>query len=148
MFTQDEIDAVLRDATTAVSTLSGDIDRLEKRGAPNTPQAPAVRPAQAPSESTAPPRSAASPNRRVQRILGLKVVLNVRLAERSMLTSDILRIRPGTILDFERTVEDELDLMIGKAQIGSGVAVKVGEHFGLRVARIGNVRQRIELLSK
>jgi len=147
MFTQDEIDAVLMDATTAVSTLSGDVDRLEKRGAPNKTQAPAVT-SQARSGAPAPQRSAVSPNSRIQRILGLKVTLNVRLAERSMLTSDILRIRPGTILDFDRTVEDELDLMIGTAQIGTGVAVKVGEHFGLRVARIGNVRRRIELLSK
>lgn len=148
MFTQDEIDAVLMDATTAVSTLSGDVDRLERRDAQNKPQTPASGPSQKKAESSPAQKSPVSPNSRVQRILGLKVVLNVRLAERSMLTSDILRIRPGTILDFDRTVEDELDLMIGKAQIGSGVAVKVGEHFGLRVARIGNVRQRIELLSK
>jgi flagellar motor switch protein FliN/FliY len=148
MFTQDEIDAVLMDATTAVSTLSGDVDRLEKRGAPNKTQAPAAAASKARPESAVPQRSAVSPNSRIQRILGLKVTLNVRLAERSMLTSDILRIRPGTILDFDRTVEDELDLMIGTAQIGTGVAVKVGEHFGLRVAHIGNVRRRIELLSK
>lgn len=148
MFTQDEIDAVLMDASAAVSTLSGDVDRLEKRDTQSKPQTPAVGPPQKSATSSPAKRSPVSPNKRIQRILGLKVVLNVRLAERSMLTSDILRIRPGTILDFDRTVEDELDLMIGEAQIGSGVAVKVGEHFGLRVARIGNVRRRIELLSK
>jgi len=150
MFTQEEIDAVLMDATEAVDNLSNDVNRLESRD----PALPAV---QAPSPSTPAAHTSAkasqrpapsSQNRRVQRILKLKVPVIVRLAERVMLVGEVMKIKPGTILEFERTVEDELDLLVGDRPVGGGVAVKVGEHFGLRITQIGNVRERIESLAK
>lgn len=60
---------------------------------------------------------------------------------------EILKIVPGTILEFDRRVDEQLDLLANKHQIGSGVAVKVNEQFGLRVTYIGDIKQRIRSLA-
>ncbi len=80
------------------------------------------------------------------RILRLTVPVIVRLAERTMPMSEILAITSGSIIEFEKPADSELDLMINNKCIGAGQAVKVGENFGLRVSAIGTVRERIQAM--
>ena len=80
------------------------------------------------------------------RILRLSVPVIVRLAERTMPMSEILGITTGSIIEFEKPADSELDLMINNKCIGIGQAVKVGENFGLRVTAIGTVRERIQAM--
>ena len=150
MFSQDDIDAVLREAEDAVNDLAVDVGEAvapattasaAQPSAPTAVVAPVITHA-GPAPSTA----SAQRKQRVQRILGLKVPLIVRLASRSMSVNEIMKMGPGTILEFDRTVHQVLDLMINNCTIGGGVAVKVNEHFGLRINRIRNVQQRIDSL--
>ena len=134
MFSQDEIDDVLVDAQQAVDTLAEDVQAVATASEPQSP-APAAARAFAPGQSE-----------HLERTLKLTVPLLVRLANQSMSIGEIMRIGPGTILEFNRTVAGELDLMINNCQIGAGIAVKVGERFGLRITSIGNVKQRIDSL--
>ena len=136
MFSQEEIDAVLVDAQQAVDTLADDVQAVATAPEPQSPAA-------APAETRA---FVPSPSERLGRTLKLSVPLLVRLANQSMSIGEIMRIGPGTILEFNRTVASELDLMINNCQIGRGVAVKVGERFGLRITSIGNVKERIDSL--
>lgn len=76
----------------------------------------------------------------------LVVPVRVHLAQRPMPVNEILKIMPGSILEFEQSVEDELALMVNNREIGRGVAVKVNEHFGLRITSIGDVASRIRSL--
>ncbi len=142
MFTQDEIDAVLQNAQEAVDTLAEDVESLAVSPDSAGPSAPPATGGDAPK---LPAHVAAAPGR-VMGLLTLRVPVVVRLAERPMSVNEILNMCHGTILEFDRTVEQELDLMIGDCVIGSGVAVKVGEHFGLRITHIGNLRDRIRSL--
>ncbi len=134
MFSQEEIDAVLVDAQQAVDSLADDVQAVETAPERQSPAPVATR------------AFAPSPSERLERTLKLSVPLLVRLAHQSMSISEIMRIGPGTILEFNRTVACELDLMINNCQIGQGVAVKVGESFGLRITSIGNVKERIDSL--
>jgi len=136
MFSQDDIDAVLKDAQEAVDTLAGDVGAMGDSTAVQAAPAPPD-----PAQPTAAPRPPA-----IDRILKLEVPVRVRLANRPMLVSEIMNLGPGTILEFDRTVDQELDLMISNRQIGYGVAVKVNEHFGLRITYIGDVKERINSL--
>lgn len=126
MFSQDEIDTVLNEAQQAVTTLAEDIG-----AAPSAHQ----------SDGTALRTAPASP--KAARIARLRVPVLVRIAERRMPLDEVLKMTPGTILEFERAVDSELDLMVNNEKIGSGVAVKVNEHFGLRINRIGSAAQRV-----
>jgi flagellar motor switch protein FliN len=148
MFSQDEIDAVLNEAQTAVSELADHVSGLVSKEGQTPPPAPVAPPSPAPVPS--PPPAAApvhlSPDR-LKRILKLRVPVVVRLAERPMLLSEIMKIMPGTILEFSRTVDEELDLLANNRQIGHGVAVKVNERFGLRVTYVGDVKGRLKSLT-
>lgn len=108
----------------------------------------------APATSAAPGRVQSVPPGRggkplpddVRRVLRLRVPLIVRLAHHSMPLGEILRLSPGTLIEFEKSGDSDLELMITNRVIGHGHAVKVGENFGLRIQSIGPVRERIESL--
>jgi len=84
----------------------------------------------------------------LKRILQLEVPIIVRLAERMMPLADILALTAGTVIEFEKDADEELELMINNKCIGKGVAVKVGENFGLRVTYIGPVAETIKAMGK
>jgi len=145
-FSQDDIDAVLASAQGAVDDLATDVEALNNKpaAAESAAPAPSTDPVPAPTPAaSAEPVPTTEPTGQVRQILALEVPLVVRLAHRSMTIGEIMTLSPGTILEFERTVDQELDLMINNCQIGSGVAVKVDERFGLRITLIGDVRARI-----
>ena len=145
MFSQEEIDAVLRDAQAAVDDLSNDVQDLGSSGSSSS--SPASRATPAGRGQAAPVvQKGARPSRRIERILRLRVPVKVRVAQRQMPLGEILKIAPGTILEFDRDVEEHLDLMVNNHQIGSGLAVKVNESFGIRITSIRNVKSRIDSL--
>lgn len=150
-----------------------EIDSLLSKGGPSTPQpsgaysatatlesAPATVAGQLSfaSGSNANPSASARPNSApitaytaarpgdVARIVHLPVPLKVELASRSMPLSAILHLTEGSIIDFQKGVDEELLLMVANRCVGSGRAVKVGENFGLRITRIGSIRKRIEAM--
>jgi flagellar motor switch protein FliN/FliY len=81
-------------------------------------------------------------------VLRLQVPVIVRLGERSMTVLEVLAIVPGSIIELPKNAEAELDLLVNNKHIGTGVAVKVGENFGLRITYLGDLRQRIEAMAQ
>ncbi len=84
----------------------------------------------------------------VRRILSMRVPVIVKLAEQTMPVSAILKLASGSILEFERSADAELELLANNKVIGHGQAVKVGEHFGLRISQISSVKDTIEALGE
>ena len=93
------------------------------------------------------PKPQASPSEgELDRILRLKVPLIVRLAERKMHCSEVLRLGSGAIIEFSKSSEQPLELLVNNIVIGLGEAVKVGENFGLRIRQVGDTKQIVEAL--
>lgn len=144
---QAEVDALLAEvnalAAEAVNEI-GDPAALvaETAAAASAQPGPAAPSAATASRSTSPLGSA-----NIERVLHLEVPVIVRLAERSMPLSEILNLTSGAIIEFEKPADGELDLMINNKCVGQGLAVKVGENFGLRVNLIGSVQDRIKALA-
>ena len=65
-----------------------------------------------------------------------------------MTVKSVLAISVGTIIEFDVPFDAELVLTVADQPIGTGLAVKVGERFGLRVRSIDNVRERIDALGR
>jgi len=82
----------------------------------------------------------------VQSILSLRVPVIVRLGHRTMKLNEVLNLAPGGIIDLPKDANEPLDLMINNKPIGVGTAVKIGEHFGLRVSAVGDTAERIRAL--
>ncbi len=82
----------------------------------------------------------------LQRILKLEVPVIVKLAERKLLLSEVMRLGVGAIIEFIKSNDEPLQLLINNKAIGVGEAVKVGENFGLRITQIGDIKQIIQSL--
>jgi len=87
-----------------------------------------------------------TPQGELKRILRLQVPVIVKLAERKLLLSEVMRLGVGAIIEFIKSSEEPLELLINNKPIGVGEAVKVGENFGLRIKQIGDVKQVIASL--
>ena len=66
-------------------------------------------------------------------LLRIKVPLVVTLARKRQPLGRIVELGPGSIIQFDKSCEEMLDLEIGDCRVASGEAVKVGEKFGLRI---------------
>ncbi|MCG3126587.1 MAG: Flagellar motor switch protein FliN [Phycisphaerae bacterium] len=122
---QKQIDALVADATAGNASEPPEahakrVTSPTARGAVHAPSAPEL-----------------------QHILRLRVPVIVRLADRRMAVSEIVRLSPGAMIEFDRGDDADLELMINNRVIARGSAVKVGENFGLKLTNIGDVRHRI-----
>ena len=89
-----------------------------------------------------PPAGLAAPSQtELSRILRLEVPIIVKLAERKLNLSEVMRLGTGAIIEFIKSSEQPLELLVNNKVIGVGEAVKVGENFGLRITQIGDVKQ-------
>ena len=86
------------------------------------------------------------PNKGLDRIMRLKVPVIVKLAERKLLLSEVMRLGVGAIIEFVKSSNEPLELLINNKAIGVGETVKVGENFGLRITRIGDMKQIVQSL--
>lgn len=75
--------------------------------------------------------------------MSLEVPIIVLLGERQLRVSEVVSFMPGAILELPKSAEEELTLMVNNKPVGTGVAVKVGENFGIRITYIGDVQKRI-----
>ena len=82
----------------------------------------------------------------LQRILRLQVPVIVKLAERKQNLSEVLRLQAGSIIEFAKNSDEPLELMINNKAVAVGDAVKVGENFGLRIRRVGDLSTIIQSL--
>lgn len=83
---------------------------------------------------------------RIDSILRLEVPLIVQICRRTMPVDEVVAMVPGTIIELPKSADDDLEILVNNKQIGTGMAVKVGENFGVRVSYIGDLKSRITAL--
>ncbi len=69
-------------------------------------------------------------------LLRVKVPLVVSLAHKRQPVDRIVELGPGSIIQFDKSCEEMLDLYLGGRMIANGEAVKIGDKFGLRITNI------------
>lgn len=82
----------------------------------------------------------------IRSILKLEVPVIVLLGERRVRVADVTNWVPGAIVEFPKHSEEELQLLVNNKVIGMGLAVKVGENFGIQLTYIGDIKNRIAAL--
>ena len=98
---------------------------------------------------SAPPHASPAPSQKeLERILHLSVPVIVKLAERKLSLSEVLRLGNGAIIEFFKSSDDPLELLINNKPIALGETVKVGENFGLRITQVGDVRAVIRSMGE
>ena len=82
----------------------------------------------------------------VKQVLKLDVPLSVLLAEKTMSVDEIVSLAPGAVINFDKQYEEALGLLANGKTIGSGVAVKVNENFGIQIKEMGSREETIKAL--
>jgi flagellar motor switch/type III secretory pathway protein FliN len=77
-------------------------------------------------------------------LLKIPVTVRVTLAGQRRAISEITELGPGTLVKFEKTYDEPLQLSIGELPIAEGEAVKVGDKFGLRISKIIRPHERFK----
>lgn len=82
----------------------------------------------------------------LKRVLRLEAPIIVLLGERPMTVKQVVALAPGAIIELPKGIEEELEMRVNNKAIGTGVAVKVGENFGIKLTYLGDVMERIAAL--
>ncbi|MDZ4659969.1 MAG: FliM/FliN family flagellar motor C-terminal domain-containing protein [Bythopirellula sp.] len=69
-------------------------------------------------------------------LLKITVPVRVVLAMKKESVQDVVEMAAGTIIKFEKSCEETLQLFVGDQEIAEGEAVKVGDKFGFRVTQM------------
>lgn len=86
--------------------------------------------------------------REIQSILKINVPVIVRLGHRTMSMEEVLAICPGAIIELTKAYDESLELMVNNKVIGDGIAVKLGENFGIRLQSVGDPGERLAAMSE
>lgn len=74
--------------------------------------------------------------RDVQRAMKVQLPLTVLLAEIEMSMREVFELTPGSIIEFSKSSEEYLHLLIGEKKFAEGEAAKTGDKFCFQVKRI------------
>ncbi len=105
-------------------------------------------------ESVPPPSVPARPPlsdeaaRRLAQVMNMPVPIIVVMAEKKISLGKLLTMGPGTIISFEKSCDDLLDLCVNNRAICSGEAVKIGEKFGLKINEHQSTADRLKALQR
>lgn len=104
--------------------------------------APAMR------QDQAHPATAESLPNYTKNLLRIRVPVMVTLARKKQKVSSIVELGLGTILQFQKSCEQLLEIEVNGHEIGQGEAVKVGDKFGLRVSNLTLPGERFKAIGK
>ncbi len=66
----------------------------------------------------------------------IRVPVQVTLASQRKSIQEIIELGPGSIIKFDKTCDEALELTVGGRPIAAGEVVKVGDKFGLKISSI------------
>ena len=85
---------------------------------------------------------------KLSNILAMRVPVIVKLAQKTLAMSDVMRFHLGSVIGFDKDAYEHVELMVNNHTIGLGQPVKIGENFGLRIVEITAVTETIKSLGE
>ncbi len=138
-------DAVLGAAATDKGATEAEAPKKPKPAQPST----AAQAARGPGRAKR-PRAVSSRElpHYAKSLLRVRIPVVVTLARKRQPLGSVLELGPGSIIHFEKSCEEMLDLEAGNNPIASGEAVKIGDKFGLRVTSVRLPEERFHTLRR
>ena len=96
-----------------------------------------------PVEGGAPPVSG---HVQLENLARIAVPLSVVLATKQMVLEDILNLSSGSVVEFEKSHKDPIDLVVAGKAIARGDAVTIRDKFGIKITEIGSARETLKKL--
>lgn len=109
-------------------------------GTGSTPPPP---PPTKPQSSTKKASGMAGNNANLSLLMDVTMALTVELGRKDMFIKDVLQLAEGSIVELDKTVGDELDLLVNGKLIGRGKLIIMDDYYGIRITHMLNVMERL-----
>ena len=92
-------------------------------------------PEAAPATPTAPTRSSKG-QEKLELLMDVELDVVLRFGGRNILLKEILDLGPGSVVELDRTIQDEADLLLDGRLVARGEVVVVERNFGIRITEV------------
>ncbi len=79
----------------------------------------------------------------LERVLEVEVELSVELGRRRLRIADVLSLSPGAVVEFSKSSDEPLDILVNNQLVARGEAVVIGERYGVRVIEVVSPNERL-----
>ncbi|HUO31249.1 MAG TPA: flagellar motor switch protein FliN [Bryobacteraceae bacterium] len=81
-------------------------------------------------------------------LLDIELPVTLRFGRRQMSLDEILRLDTGSMVEFDRNVEDPVEVLVNDKVVARGEAVTVHGHYGVRILEIAGAREHPQPAAK
>lgn len=82
--------------------------------------------------------------RDLDRVLDVRIELTVELGRRRVRISEVLSLGPGSVIEFPKSADEPLDIMVNDQLVARGEAVVIGERYGVRITEVVSPNERLK----
>ena len=79
-------------------------------------------------------------------LMDAPVTMTVEVARKSITIKELLSLTPGSVVSFDRSVTEPMDIMINGTLVARGEVVSADGKFGLRLVDVVSPKERLEQL--
>ena len=79
-------------------------------------------------------------------LMDVPVTVSVEVGRKSLTIKELLSLTPGSVVSFDRSVTEPMDIMINGTLIARGEVVSADGKFGLRLVDVVSPKERLEQL--
>jgi len=81
--------------------------------------------------------------RDLERVLDVRIQLAVELGRRRVRISEVLSLGPGSVIEFPKSADEPLDVLVNDQLVARGEAVVIGERYGIRITEVVSPNERL-----
>jgi flagellar motor switch protein FliN/FliY len=78
----------------------------------------------------------------------LQLAVSIELGRTNMLIRDILRLGRGSVIEFDKLVNEPVDVLVNGKKVAEGEVVVIDKHFGIRVTSLVDPADRLRSIRK
>lgn len=79
----------------------------------------------------------------ITRLMDLELPISVELGRKSMLVQDILELKPGTVIELKKILDEPVDIYVDNKKFAEGEVVKIKQKFGVRITALAGLGDRL-----
>lgn len=79
----------------------------------------------------------------LERVLEVEVEVTVELGRRRLRIADVLGLSAGTVIEFTKSSDEPLDVLVNDQLVARGEAVVIGERYGVRIVEVVSPNERL-----
>lgn len=83
----------------------------------------------------------------IEMLMDVPVSMTVEVGRKKMTIKELLSLTPGSVVTFDRSVTEPMDIMINGTLVARGEVVSADGQFGLRLVDVVSPKERLQQVS-